>query len=184
VLNSGQQDTDRDGVGDVCDNNFCFVVDDPDDCLDPGSAFRVSAGPDLVAKVGEMLPLQMWANRENRSIEYVWVVEKRPPDSKAEINHYFGWASISYYFRYLYFADLPPTFKPDKPGEYTIKLSARLAFADHLYPDKNVAESTFTLTVAPKEGGCSTSSGTSLVLFAVGCLLLSVHRRRGRDDLP
>jgi hypothetical protein len=183
AANQDQRDEDRDGVGDVCDVEFCYVVKGLDDCLDPESALRVFAGPDLLAEVGEKVPLQMWANRENQAIEYIWVVEKRPSGSKAEIEHYNGWVSISYYFRYLNFQKLAPEFKPDEPGEYTIKLSARLVFPDHLYPDKNVAESIFTLTVEPKEGGCSTGSGTSLVLFAVGCLLLSIRRRRGRDDL-
>jgi hypothetical protein len=183
VVNDDQRDGDRDGVGDVCDTGFCYVVDDPDDCLDPTSALRVKAGPDLFAGVGEKVSLSMWANRENRAIEYIWVVEERPPGSKAEIEHYNGWASISYYFRFLYFEKLAPTFKPDEPGEYNIKLSARLVFPDHLYPDKNTAESTLKLTVEPGGGGCSTGSGTGLVLFAVCGLLFSIGRW-GRDDLP
>ena len=183
VVNDAQRDGDNDGVGDVCDPDFCFVLGNPDSCLDPQSSFQVSPGPDIEAQAGEEVPLHLWANRENRAIEYIWVVEKRPPDSKAEIEHDQGFVTLSKSFRFLNFKDLAPTFKPDRPGQYTLKLSARLAFTDHLYPDKNTAESTFTLTAGPKESsGCSTGSGASLVLFAFGCLLF-VSRRRGRDDV-
>jgi len=152
-----------------------------DECLDPGSAFRVSAGPDLVAKTDEKVPLQMWTNRENRAIEYVWVVDKRPPNSKAEIKHYFGWTSISYYFRFLYFRDLDPTFKPDQPGEYTIRVSTRLVFEDDLYPNKRTAESSLTLTVQPGDGGgCSTGSGGGLGLLVVFIFLLRRPACAGR----
>jgi len=180
TANSDQRDEDLDGAGDVCDLEFCYVVDDPEDCLDPTNPLQVSAGPDLVAEAGEKVPLQMWANRENRAIEYVWVVETRPPGSKAEIKHYFGWASISYYYRYLYFEDLAPTFKPNEPGEYTIKLSARLVFPDHLYPDKNTAESTFKLTVTTGDGGCSTGSGGGLGLLVLFIFLLRRPACAGR----
>jgi len=180
AANRDQRDEDRDGVGDVCDVEFCYVVDGLDDCLDPGSALRVHAGPDLFAEAGENAPLSMWANRENRAIEYIWVVEKRPPGSTAEIEHYTGWASVSYYFRYLYFEKLAPTFQPDEPGEYTIKLSARLVFPDHLYPDKNTAESTFKLTAGPGGGGCSTGSGRGLSLLVLVIFLLRRPACAGR----
>jgi hypothetical protein len=176
--NRDQRDEDRDGVGDVCDTGFCYVVDDPEDCLDPQSAFRVSAGPDLVARAGEKVPLHMWSNRENRAIEYIWVVEKRPSGSRAEIENYNGWASVSYYFRHLYFEKLAPEFKPDRAGDYTIKLSAKLVFADHLYPDKNVAESTFKLAVGLGDGGCSPAgSGPGLWVGLLGPYVLLLRRK-------
>jgi MYXO-CTERM domain-containing protein len=159
-------------VGDVCDTSFCYVVDDPDDCLDPTSALQVIAGPDLSAKVGEKVPLMMWANRENRAIEYIWVVENRPPGSKAEIKHDHGWACISYYYRYLYFQDMIPEFKPDKAGEYILKLSTQLVFEDDLYPGKRTAGSTVSLIANPGDGGCSTGSGGGLALLVLFIFLL------------
>ena len=184
VVNDDQRDADRDWVGDLCDTDFCYVLGHSGDCLDPESSFQVSSGPDLQARVDEKVPLRLWANRENRAIEYIWVVDQRPPGSVAEIEHDQGFVTLSSGYRFLNFEELLPKFKPDEPGEYVVKLSARLVFDDHLYPDKNVAESTFTLTVGPKEGGCSTGSGTSLVLSVVGfvCLFFSVSRRRGWND--
>jgi len=181
VINGDQIDADRDGMGDVCDNNgFCYVVDRIDACLNPASAFEIYAGADRALQTGETLPLLIWANRENRAIEYEWTVLERPDGSRATISHPRGSATLSTPYNYHYKKGRRVEFSADVPGEYVIKVSARLVFADDLYPEKNMASTQLTLTAEgdPVGTGCSTggSGGLAVIPLLLGMAL--IRRRR------
>jgi len=173
TVNREQGDVDRDGMGDTCDNRFCYVVDRVDACLDPASAFAVYAGAERQAATGERLPLQFWANRVNRGIEYEWVVESRPGGSRASVSHPRGSATLSTPYNYHYKKGRVVEFTPDEPGEYVLKLNAKLVFADDLYPEKTTAEARVTLKVeGDSMTGCATGgTGGLLGLWALLGLL-------------
>jgi hypothetical protein len=177
VANDGQRDEDRDGVGDVCDTGYCYVVDRVDACLDPTTAFAVYAGADRLVRTGEQVPLQMWANRKNRALEYEWSMVSRPDGSNATVSHPRGSATLSTPYQYHYKKGRTVTFRPDQPGEYVIKLSSRLVFTDDLYPGKQTASTEFRLTAEgdPVGGGCATT-GVGVGLWAL--LGLAWLRRR------
>ena len=180
VINDDQRDEDRDGAGDVCDSSFCYVVDSMGSCLDPTSAFTVYAGMDRAVQTGETVPLLMWANRRNRAIEYEWTIVERPAGSSATIRHARGSSTLSTPYNYHYKAGRRVEFTPDVAGTYRIKLTAKLVFADDLYPEKNLASTEVALTAEgdSQAGGCSTS-GNAGGLGLLGLLLgLALLRRR------
>jgi hypothetical protein len=178
VANDAQEDMDRDGVGDVCDTGFCYVVDRADACLDPTSAFSVYAGTDRVVRTGESVPLGLWANRKNRAIEYEWSVVSRPDGSRATIRHPRGSSTLSTPYNYHYKKDRGVTFSADQPGVYVLKVSARLVFADDIYPDKRMASHEMQLTAeGDAAAGCSTSGLGSALWLLVGLPLVWRRRR-------
>jgi hypothetical protein len=176
VVNAHQKDADRDGRGDACDDRFCYVVGNTDSCLDPTGTFAVEAGSDLTLEPGNTVPLLIWANRKNRAIEYFWILEKKPGESKAEIENPHGWVSLSTGFNYRYFEGRRAEIAPDEPGEYVIKLIANLAFADDLFPEHQTAEASFVLTAESlariDPPTCSTGSGSGFGFLLVLTALL------------
>ena len=122
--------------------------------------------------------MQLWANRKNRAIEYEWTVVSRPDGSRATIHHPRGSSTLSTPYNYHYKKDRAVTFSPDKPGDYVIKVSARLVFADDVYPDKRLASHEMQLTSEGEAAtGCATSGlGTALWLL-VGLPLIWRRRR-------
>jgi hypothetical protein len=178
VANDMQRDEDRDGVGDVCDRDYCYVVDRVENCLDPTTAFAVYAGDDRAVRPGEKVPLLIWANRKNRALEYEWSVVSRPDGSSASIKHPRGSATLSTPYNYHYKEGRRVTFRPDENGEYMIKVSVQLVFADDLYPEKKTATATFKLTAEgdPVGGGCATVGAGSLWAL-LGLALL--RRKKG-----
>jgi hypothetical protein len=176
VANVQQRDVDRDGLGDLCDDRFCYWTGIVGSCLDPAEPFTVMVLPDIALQPGDTVPLFIWANRKNRAIEYFWVLEKKPAESKTEIENPHGWVSLSTGFNYRYFEGHRAEITPDEPGEYVIKLIAKLAFADDLYPEHRTAEASFVLTAERPDEigpvGCSTGSGSSLALMVLLMLLL------------
>jgi len=180
VINDAQDDMDRDGLGDVCDSGFCYVVDRVDACLDPTSAFQVYAGADRAVRTGEKIPLQLWANRKNRAIEYEWSVVSRPDSSRASIRHPRGSSTLSTPYNYHYKKDRGVTFSPDQAGEYILRVSTRLVFADDIYSDKRMASCEFKLiSEGEAASGCSTGGLGSLAgLWLVLGLPLVLRRRR------
>ena len=134
VANRHQWDLDRDQVGDACDDRFCYVADDPDDCLDPTEPFTVYAGADREMLAGERVPLRFWANRQDRAIEYRWSFTARPQGSSASILHPGGASTRSLPYNYLYRDGRWTEFTPDVPGVYTIRIEATLVFDDPQCP--------------------------------------------------
>ncbi len=180
ISNPEQKDGDRDGVGNVCDSSFCYVADEVSACLDPSTTFTVYGGANKLLQTGETLPLLFWANRANRGIEYEWTVQQRPDGSRATIKNPRGSATLSTPYNYHYKKGRLVEFTPDMPGEYKVKITARLVFDDDLYPGKTTDEHIVTLTAEgdPVNTGCTTASGASLLgLWALLGLAL-VWRRR------
>ena len=134
-----------DGVGDDCDDTFCYVVDLLDACLDPTTAFLVYAGDDRSVRIDELVPLIIWANRENKEMEYEWSVVSRPAGSQATIENPRGTASRSTSYQYHY-DTAAPLLTPDVPGEYEIKITSQLTQDDDLYPGKRISSAEFRLT--------------------------------------
>lgn len=151
LYNPHQEDVDRDGVGDVCDGSYCYVVDRVDACLDPGAIFSVYAGADREARVGDRVPLPFWTNRQSRALEYTWTVDLRPTGSTAAIDGPAGTLALSLPFGYPYLKDRAAEFRPDQPGTYTLRLTAKLLFKDHLFPNAQTAAATFSLHVSPQD---------------------------------
>jgi hypothetical protein len=183
LANPDQGDGDRDGQGDLCDPTFCFVVDDVSSCLDPTSTFSVYTGADRRVRTGETLPMLFWANRANRGIAYEWVVVERPSGSSATVRHPRGTVTLSTPYNYHYKKDRMVEFSPDQPGVYKLKLSAKLVFADDLYPTKQTDEHVMTLVAEgdPVGTGCATGGSAGSALSALGLLLgLAALRLRRR----
>jgi len=181
--NPDQMDVDRDGAGDACDSAFCYVVDRAETCLDPKATFTVHAGGDRTVRTGQSVPLLIWANRQNRGIEYEWSVEQRPSGASAAIGHPRGTVTLSTPFNYHYKQGRRVEFRPDEPGTYIIELRAALVFADDQYPDKNSAAARVVLTAegAPVDaGGCAAASGAGLPagLLLLGLIGLRRMRRK------
>jgi uncharacterized protein (TIGR03382 family) len=157
------------------------VVDQATSCLDPTSTFAVYAGDSRVVRTGERVSLNFWANRKNRGIAYEWTVLVRPDGANTSISHPRGSATLSTPYNYHYKKDRAVRFIPDKPGQYRIKLSARLVFDDDLYPGKRTAEHTMTLTVEgdPVESGCATggTQGPAGLAMVLGLTWLLMRKR-------
>ncbi len=182
VSNIEQRDDDRDGVGDVCDPTYCYVADEVTSCLDPTSTFTVYGGADKLVNTGETVPMLFWANRKNRGIEYEWTIVERPDGSSATIKNPRGSATLSTPYNYHYKKGRLVEFTPDMPGDYKIKITARLVFDDDLYPGKRTDEHVMTLSAEgdPVSTGCATvpGAGTSFGLLGMLLGLLALQLRR------
>ena len=177
--NPDQKDSDRDGLGDSCDKSFCYVADMISSCLDPYSTFSVYGGSDKALRTGETLPLLFWANRKNRAIRYEWSVLQRPEASSAAIRHPRGSTTLSTPYNYHYKLGRMVEFTPDHPGDYKVKIAAKLVFNDELYPDKNTAQHEVSLSVSgePLTSGCASTRHQALPLWLSLVLVFSCFGR-------
>ena len=195
VVNEGQLDSDRDGLGDDCDPSFCFVVyGDEGNCLDPADAeLKVYSPPTAGMQTGEALALRLFANRENQAMRYEWTVIDAPGGSSATVENSKGTVTISTPFEYRYLKGQVPTFMPDQPGSYQLKVTATAIWEDRV---SGVVETTATYTTTLEVGGepiagdddgagCQAVSpkqsvgvfgGAALVLF--GLVAVAMRRRR------
>jgi hypothetical protein len=135
VHNAAQFDVDRDGAGDACDSRYCYVVNgDQKNCLDPNAIFTVFS-PDTAMKTGKMTRLRLFANRQNTAMRYTWSVVERPNGSTATVINPKGTVRVSSPYEYHYDPTNVARFKADVPGNYTIKVTGELVFADTVNKD-------------------------------------------------
>jgi MYXO-CTERM domain-containing protein len=193
TTNPDQGDTDHDGRGDACDNSFCYVYDPKAPCLDPSSSFAVGAvaaalgqRPQLTGTAdfltGEDIGLHLFANRRNAPVRYTWAIVERPDGSGATVEH--SWGTSVYSgdtYEYRYHQNAFPTFTPDQPGTYQIKVVGELVFGDDQYAGGPArAEQVLTITVEGPSlaSGCSVGGSASGVAGLLLLLGLALLRRR------
>jgi hypothetical protein len=187
VPNIDQLDADHDGVGDACDSRFCYVVNgDSASCLDPTAAFTVYA-PGGRITTGDSVPLRLFSNRKGGAgIHYTWTVEQRPAGSAATVKAAEGVVHCAEVYEYVYTAGTAPAFVADTPGEYRIRITARLAFPD-LLDASGPRETSFVVTLnaegpAIAGTGCAISgafpAGPALLGAILLALTICLRRRR------
>jgi hypothetical protein len=151
VSNRAQLDDDGDALGDACDVKFCSVHDpsNREDCLDPSGPFRIAAGGQVTIRVNERLRLPMFANRNGVPIKYVWTALIKPTGSTVAVINGTGAAALSRHFEYAYVDGRIPSFTPDLPGAYNLRLAASLGVPDTAYPQSTDSQFELRLTVVP-----------------------------------
>ncbi|MEO0602071.1 MAG: thrombospondin, partial [Myxococcota bacterium] len=178
--NPDQIDDDRDQVGDACDDRYCFVVmGDQENCLDPTDPFQVYV-PSVEMDEGDEVRLRLFANHANQAMRYTWSVVSAPERSHATVTAAVGGANLSTPFEYRYAADNVAMFTPDRPGTYTIRVVAELAFEDGVTGQTQaVSEYTTVLVANPVERtGCSTTSTRPFLWTLLPATALLLLRRR------
>ncbi len=142
-VNPGQEDADRNGIGDACDDDFCYVVPELLDeeaeeiCLDPKAPFRVDTPNNKSGRTKQYIPLRLFANRKNAALLYSWTVTGKQADS-ATIYNAQGAVGESSPFEYRYAEGAEPVLYCKKPGIYTVTVYVRQVFEDEISNELNV----------------------------------------------
>lgn len=182
VYNPDQADSDRDGLGDACSPRFCLVVDSANkkDCLDPNLPFAVSAGLDGSPMTGLEMKLPLFANRKNVAIRYTWTVAEKPEGASGGISNSKGAVTYSSTgFQYYYLDGHQPTFTPDVPGKWHLRLHGELVFDDKVFAGVRAADHDLTVNVvAGKASSCATLGADPLALLGLIGVLGAARRRR------
>ena len=184
ALEDGKQlDSDRDGLGEACDNRYCFVVfGDQDNCLDPQESLQVYT-PSFLVETGNETRLRLFANRENQMMEYSWRVVSAPKGASLAVANARGVVETSAPFEYRYDEGLEPIFKPTVAGEYLIEVTVNVMGADDQTGEIG-ATSTFTARIVAQgaalaNGSCAQDNSRAPHLFVLlACLFVMVARRR------
>jgi hypothetical protein len=150
----------------------------PQDCLDPQLPFAVSGGGFLSLKAGEKIRLPLFANRDGAAIEYSWTVTQRPAGSSVAIVNPKGAVTLSRHWQYAYPDGHVPSFTADLDGDYTLQLSANLAFPDRAYPASDTDTAELRLSAEPGAGRACSVTGLTASLTAVALASVTLLRRR------
>jgi hypothetical protein len=187
VQNEAQEDSDRDGSGDTCDSNFCYVVfGDTNNCLDPEATF-MAYSPNILARTGEDVRLRLFANRENAALQYSWTLTSAPSGSHAVIQNPYGSVRMSTPYEYHYVQSHVPSFTPDLPGRYDVRVEVTQVWEDSVSGEAGVRTEAFARIEVEGDavggGACSATPGApaagSAVLLLLG-LALGLARMRKR----
>ncbi len=137
VVNGDQNDLDRDGVGDACDDDFCFVVpelidNDPGSrsCLDPEADFRVDTPNIMNARTSTPILLRLFANRQNAGLSYEWRILSEPDLGAASLVNPTGATGYSTPFEYHYTEGQEPVLTCNRAGTYEVRVRVRQVFED------------------------------------------------------
>ena len=183
LVDGKQLDSDRDGLGEACDERFCFVVfGDQENCLDPQESLKVYT-PSFLVATGSDVRLRLFANRENQEMEYSWRIVDAPKGASLAVANARGIVSASSPYEYRYEDSREPVFKPSAAGEYTIEVTVTTVGADNETGEVN-ASSTFTARlvsqgVASANGSCAQhDSRLPHLFFLFSVIGVLVARRR------
>lgn len=185
LVDGKQPDLDRDGLGEACDDRFCYVVfGDEENCLDPQESLKVYT-PSFRVNTGDDLRLRLFANRENQELEYSWRIVSAPEGASRAIANSRGVVSESSPFEYRYDEGLEPSFKASVEGEYLIEVSVKTVGADNETGEVEV-DATFTARLVAQKvqasgftNGCAqTSDRLPHLFFLLSALSLMAIRRR------
>lgn len=158
VVNPDQENADRDEYGDACDDDgYCYVVfGDYNNCLDPEDYLTVYV-PSLLVGVNQLIRLPFFVNRDDQKLSYEWSVVEAPNGSNATVVAARGTVDSSIRYEYLYPEDAVASFRPDREGEYALRITVT-ASVDALTREIDVSD-TFEskLVVQGHSAGASSS---------------------------
>jgi hypothetical protein len=188
MAESIQVDVDRDGLGDTCDPNFCFVVfGNQEQCLDPASVLKVYV-PELLVEVGQQVRLPFFVNRdEGQQFTYEWRILESPSGSGVRVQNPTGETALNKAFESLY-EDAIPTLKADRGGDYSLEVTVTTKGADPVTREVG-ATAKYVVDIhansGDSAGGCSVHRGASDGALFAGLMLLGLVlpllRRRSRS---